>query len=200
MNAVRQCLVLIPHDCIGDNILAKCPAECTPFFWIKGPENKHSNVMPTVFHIWTWGCQSCVATCQIWMILPSVFIRDLLLWVAANVIKGRLFFINWDCFTKPRIFVLHLCWPLNCYMDGWGTVFIVLLGNPNRWRASLKNLQWCRSASFWYDIWFGPLQIGNELVRAKLSFGLNPVIILKVQLLIFLHQLVSLLKGNFLAP
>lgn len=33
-------------------------------FMIKGPENQQSNVMPTVFHIWSWGPQSCVAPCD----------------------------------------------------------------------------------------------------------------------------------------
>lgn len=148
MNTVRQCLVLIPRGCIRDNILAKFPADALHFYGSKGQKISiatsgllyFTSGPGDVSHVWP-----LVIT---WMVQPSVFIRCILLWVATNVVKGRLFFITWDCFTNPGIFVLHLCWPLNCNMDGWGTVFIVLLGNLNRWSASLKNLRWCTSASF----------------------------------------------------
>lgn len=139
MNRVRQCLVLISH-------LGKMSSRCTPFLWIKGPENKHSNVMPTVFHIWTWGCQSCVAACHNLDDSAFVFYLRHTIVSCSYVVKGILFSINWDCFTNLRIFVLHLCRPLTTWMD------VVLLGNLNHWSASLKNVQRCGSASVWYDI------------------------------------------------
>lgn len=173
MNTVWQCLVLIPHGCRRDNVLAKCIADALHFYGSKGQKTSRATSCLLYFTSGPQDVSHEWPVVIIWMVQPSVFITGILLWVAANV---GIFFIIGDCFTNLRIFVLHLCWPLNCNIDGWGTIFIVLLGNLNCWSASQKNVLWYWSASLWYDICIGPLQMGNELVRASSSFGLKPLL------------------------
>lgn len=156
MNTVRQCLVLIPCGCRRDNVSAKCIADARLFYGSKGQKTSTATSCLLYFTSGPQDVSHEWPVVIIWMV--QTYCCELqLMW---------LFFIIGDCFTNLRIFVLHLCWPLNCNIDGWGTIFIVLLGNLNCWSASQKNVLWCWSASLWYDTCIGPLQMGNELVRA----------------------------------
>lgn len=74
MTTVRQCLVLIPHGCTGDNILAKFPADALHCYRSKRQKTSIAPSCPIyvtsgsgdVSHVWL--------LVIIWMVQRSLFI------------------------------------------------------------------------------------------------------------------------------